>query len=75
MTNSPAPKFAVDYGRGKIAVTDNRLFYLTHTKFDESISMSKGKGTVRNLIAGTMYLDMDGVQTGYNHKTGERVDL
>ena len=61
LSNSPSPKFSVDFGRGKIQVGDNRLFYLTHTKFDESISFSKGKPTVRNLIAGTMYVDMDGL--------------
>jgi len=30
---------------------------------------------VKNMITGTMYLDVEGSQIGYNHETGERVDV
>ena len=61
LTNSPSPKFALDFGRGKLTVHDNYGFYITHKKFDESITFNKAKPTVKNIIAGTMYIDMDGL--------------
>jgi len=51
------------------------MWFITHINRNEHISIKKATVIVKNLIMGTMIMDMDGTLTGYNHSTGDRVDI
>ena len=72
---APSVKFSLNYGKGQINVTDKNLWLTTNMNRNEFISIKKATVIFKNLIMGTLYMDMDGVMTGYNHNTGDRVDI
>ena len=72
---APNVKFSLNYGKGQIDVTDKNMWFTTNVNRNEFISVKKAKVIFKNLIMGTLFMDMDGILTGFNHSTGDRVDI
>lgn len=69
------PVFHLDWGRGWIDIDLMGATNIYNKKFDEHLSISKPMVCIRNLMIGTLYMDIHGSMTAINHKTGEKVVL
>ena len=69
----PTLQFRFNGGRGMIEITEHGINDLINHEYKEHITMSMPSIFVKNVIFGSMYVDLGGQVQAVNHKTGERV--
>mmetsp|Transcript_8283 Transcript_8283/g.13853 ORF Transcript_8283/g.13853 Transcript_8283/m.13853 type:complete len:207 (+) Transcript_8283:2072-2692(+) len=66
--NRPLPKFRLNGGRGMMEIAQGGTFDIYFKKYDEWISVAKPKILAKNLIIGSLYIELEGQGLAVSNK-------